>query len=187
MDKPETYSGGAIVIHWLMVVLIFTLFGLGWYMSDLPKGSPERTWFFALHKSIGLTTALMAVLRIFWRLTHTPPALPGNIEQWKRRMAEATHHLLYVLMFIQPVSGYISSSFSGYSTRFWGIPLPDWGWKDESLNQLFTDIHVASSIALLTLIVLHILGAVHHGINREDSVLRRMFPVIKHKGLGTRG
>lgn len=176
MSKPEQYTGGAIVIHWLMVVLIFTLFGLGWYMTDLPKDSPERTWFFALHKSIGLTTALMAVLRLAWRWRYTPPDLPETIEYWKRRLATATHHLLYVLMFLQPMSGYISSSFSGYSTRFWGFPLPDWGWKDEALNQLFTNIHVASSIALLTLIVLHILGALHHGMTAEDSVLRRMLP-----------
>jgi len=176
MNKAETYTGGAKVIHWLMVVLIFTLFGLGWYMADLPKNTPERTWFFALHKSIGLTTALMAVVRLLWRMRYAPPALPETIELWKRRFATATHHLLYVMMFLQPVSGYISSSFSGYSTKIWGIPLPDWGWKDEALNQLFTDIHVASSIALLTLIVLHILGAIHHGINREDSVLRRMLP-----------
>ncbi len=54
MQSQEKYSNFAIFMHWLMVVLIFTMFGLGWYMVDLPKGSPERTWFFTLHKSIGL-------------------------------------------------------------------------------------------------------------------------------------
>jgi len=181
MDKPVKYTGGAIVLHWLMMLLIFILFGLGWYMTELPKDSPERTWFFALHKSVGLTTALMAIVRVIWRLLHTPPALPETIERWKRRAAGATHHLLYLLMFVQPVSGYISSSFSGYSTRFWGIPLPDWGWKDQALNELFTNIHVASSVALLTLIVLHMLGAVHHGWAREDAVLRRMLPMKNGK------
>ena len=186
MYKPEKYTGGAMIIHWLMVILIFTLFGLGWYMSDLPKDSPERTWFFALHKSVGLTTALMVVLRVIWRLTHIPPALPETMEYWKRRLAEATHHFLYVLMFLQPVSGYISSSFSGYSTKFWGIPLPDWGWKDQILNELFTDIHVASSVALLTLIVIHILGALHHGFTAEEGVVWRMLPITDHKPQTTR-
>ena len=176
MYKPEKYTGGAMLLHWLMVVLIFTLFGLGWYMTELPKGSPERAWFFALHKSVGLTTALMVILRVFWRLTHVPPALPEIIERWKRRIAEETHHLLYFLMFLQPVSGYISSSFSGHTTSFWGVPLPDWGWKDQPLNELFTDIHGASSVALLSLIVLHILGALHHGMTGEKSVIRRMVP-----------
>jgi len=176
MNKPEKYTGVAMLLHWLMVLLIFTLFGLGWYMTELPKGSPERAWFFALHKSVGLTTALMVILRMSWRLTHVPPSLPETIEHWKRRMAATTHHLLYVMMFLQPVSGYISSSFSGHSTSFWGVPLPDWGWKDQPLSELFADIHGASSVALLSLIVLHILGALHHGFPRENAVLRRMLP-----------
>jgi cytochrome b561 len=179
VTKPEKYTHGAMLLHWLIVLLIFTLFGLGWYMTDLPKGSEERAWFFALHKSVGLTTALTVILRVLWRLTHVPPPLPETIEHWKRRMAEATHHLLYLFMFLQPVSGYISSSFSGHTTAFWGIPLPDWGWKDPPLNVLFTNIHGASSVALLSLIVLHILGALHHGLNRADSVLRRMLPFRK--------
>ena len=181
MYNPAKYTGVAMLLHWLMTLLIFILFGLGWYMTELPKGSPERTWFFALHKSVGLTTALLVVVRVIWRLQHTPPALPEMIAHWKRRMAEATHHLLYLLMFVQPVSGYISSSFSGHSTRFWGIPLPDWGWKDQALNELFTSIHVASSMALLSLIILHILGALHHGMTAEESVLRRMLPFTNNK------
>jgi len=53
-QNPEKYSNFAIFIHWLMVILLFVMIGLGWYMVDLPEGSPERTWGFALHKSIGL-------------------------------------------------------------------------------------------------------------------------------------
>lgn len=181
MSKPAKYTGVAMLLHWLVTLLIFTLFGLGWYMTELPKGSPERTWFFALHKSVGLTTALLVIVRVIWRLQHPPPPLPEMIAHWKRRMAEATHHLLYLLMFVQPVSGYVSSSFSGHSTRFWGIPLPDWGWEDQALNEFFTSIHVASSVALLSLIILHIMGALHHGMTAEESVLRRMLPFTSNK------
>ena len=66
------YSLIAIVLHWAMALLIFTMFGLGWYMVDLPDG-PHKSWYFALHKSIGLTVAMLAVLRLTWRLTHRPP------------------------------------------------------------------------------------------------------------------
>lgn len=102
-----------------MVLLIFTMFGLGWYMVELPDGSPERAWFFALHKSIGLTIALLALIRLGWRMSHKPPVLPETIAYWQRRLAHLTHHLLYVLMFLHPASGYISSSFSGHKTKFW--------------------------------------------------------------------
>ena len=52
--NQEKYSTTAIILHWVMAILLFTLFGLGRYMVDLPKCSDERSWFFALHKSIGL-------------------------------------------------------------------------------------------------------------------------------------
>ena len=176
MQSQEKYSNFAIFMHWLMVISIFTMFGLGWYMVDLPKGSSERTWFFALHKSIGLTNAMLVLIRLCWRLVHKSPELPGYIPQWKRTLANLNHNALYVVMFVQPVSGYISSSFSGYKTKFWGIPLPHWGWKDQMLNELFTDIHVASSVVLLCLIVLHILGALSHLFEPRDKILRRMLP-----------
>ncbi len=169
-----------MVLHWLMMLLIFVLLGLGWYMTEFPKGNPDRTRLLALHESVGLTVALLVIVRVIWRLQHTPPALPETIERWKRRLAEATHHLLYLLMFVQPVSGYASSSFSGLRTGFWGIPLPDWGWKNLALNELFTSIHGSSSVALLALIVLHILGALHHGTKAEESVLGRMLPLRNH-------
>ena len=176
MDNQVKYNKPAILLHWLMVLLIFALFGLGWYMVDLPKGSTERTWFFALHKSVGLTVAILAVLRLGWRMFSGVPALPDSIPGWDSLLASLTHRLLYVLMFIQPVSGYISSSFSGYMTRFWGMPLPQWGWKDPVLNELFTDIHVASSAALLCLIFLHVSGVLYHQFFKHDDILSRMRP-----------
>jgi cytochrome b561 len=172
------YGNFAIFLHWLMVILICILFGLGWYMVDLPKGSDERSWFFALHKSVGLTTALIAFIRLGWRYFIKPPALPAHIPQWERRLAEGTHVVLYIFMVVQPVSGYISSSFSGYSTKFWGIPLPTWGWKDPVLNELFTNVHVASSIVLLSFILLHLAGAMYHAVSARDEILKRMLPVI---------
>ena len=178
VQNLERYSTFAILMHWLMALLIFTMFGLGWYMVELPEKSPERAWFLALHKSIGLTIALLALIRLGWRLTHKPPALPEIIAYWKRKLANVTHHLLYVLMFVQPVSGCISSSFSGYKTKFWGMPLPHWGWEDRVLNELFTDIHVASSIALLCLIILHISGTFYHWYYSQDFVLKRMLPAF---------
>ena len=178
MADQERYNFTAIFLHWLMVILVITLFGLGWYMVDLPKGSDERSWFFALHKSIGLTMAILVLLRLIWRFKHVPPALPVSISKFKQKLAGLTHWLLYVSMFIQPISGYISSSFSGYKTKLWGLALPYWGWKSPNLNEFFTDIHVASSVALLCLIILHLSGVIFHVVEGDKRILRRMLPAF---------
>lgn len=172
---PDRYDRISILLHWLTLVLLCVLFGLGWYMVDLPIGSAERSYFFALHKSVGLTTAVVVIFRAGWRIAHPAPPLPDAIDILRRKLARITHVLLYVTLLLQPLSGYLSSSFTRYPTRWWGIPLPQWGWQDAALNEFFTEIHVANSVALLCLIVLHVLGALSH-IAGPDNVLPRMLP-----------
>ncbi len=173
--ETQRYSSTAIIIHWLMAILIIAMIGLGLYMVGLDKGSDERSWFFRLHKSIGLTLALLAIIRLGWKIFSPPPALPDYVTSTDRKLAAATHNLLYLMMFIQPVSGYISASFSGYKTKFWGIPLPHWGWKQPELNQLFTDIHDASAICLVILLLLHFAGVIHHLHKKEINLFKRMW------------
>lgn len=180
-ERPVKYNLTAIILHWVMVILLITLFCLGWYMEDLTKGSPERSWFFALHKSIGLTAALLALFRLIWRLLHSPPALPSYIPAFKQKLVRLVHQLLYLMIFIQPLSGYISSSFSGYKTKIWGIPLPHWGWKSPELNELFTNIHAISSVILLSLIALHLAGVFSHLYRHETDILKRMIPGKKQE------
>ena len=176
VNAKVRYDNVAISLHWLTVLLIITMYGLGWYMVDIPRGTPERSFYFALHKSFGLTTAMVIVLRLVWRLVHRPPPLPDTLRRWQRMTATAVHHLLYLFLILQPLSGYVSSSFSGYKTRWWGVPLPDWGWKNQVLNEAFTEIHVVCSVVLLILIVLHVCGALAHLYMRHDNVLGRMVP-----------
>ena len=179
--REDRYDAISMLLHWVTVVLLCVMFGLGWYMVDLPKGSPERTWFFALHKSVGLSTALVVFLRLGWRAVHAAPPLPESILIWQRKLAKATHLMLYVFLIVQPLSGYLSSSFTSYATRWWGVPLPQWGWRDAVLNELFTDIHEASSYVLIGLIVLHVCGTLVH-LAGPDKVIFRMLPGFGRSG-----
>ncbi len=173
--SQERYTALAMLMHWAIAGLLFFQLGLGWYMDELPEG-PDRSAWFALHKSIGLTVFLLAVLRLVWRATHSPPPLPATLPRWQRAMARGNHGLLYVLIFLQPVTGYLSSSFSGYTTSFFGLPLPHWGWKEPFLNELFSDIHEASALTLAVLIGLHALAALSHAMKPGDRLFRRMLP-----------
>lgn len=174
-EPQERYTSPAILLHWAIAALIFFQLGLGWYMNELPKG-PDRSAFFALHKSVGLGIFLLAAVRLAWRATHSPPPLPATLPPWQRALASMNHRLLYALIFFQPVSGYLSSSFSGYTTSFFGLPLPHWGWKEPYWNELFSDLHEASAITLAVLVGIHALGAMSHAMKPGDPLFRRMLP-----------
>lgn len=177
-DTRQKYTLPAIILHWIIAILILILLPLGWYMADLPKG-PDRGWYFALHKSIGLSVFILIVIRTIWRVLYIPPALPSHISMAQQSVVHWMHYLLYLAMFLQPISGYLSSSFSGYKTKIWGIPLPHWGWKSADLNTLFTTIHEYSGIFFICLISLHLAGVFYHIYRNEKDILQRMLPANK--------
>jgi len=94
------YSATAMFLHWLMAILMITLFGLEWYMVDSPKGSEEESWFFALHKSIGLTMALLAMMRLngishTCHLHHLDPLQTLNVSSLDRLIGSCVWQWLY--------------------------------------------------------------------------------------------
>ena len=75
-----------------------------------------------------------------------------------------------------PLTGYLGSSFNKFGTRFWGIPLPMWGWDDAGLRSLFFGIHEVSAWVLIALILLHVAGALKHQLVDRDGLMSRMLP-----------
>lgn len=172
------YSRTAVVVHGLLAVSIFFLFASSWWMLALPLPSDEFTYRefpFQLHKNIGITlVALLAVL-LYVRFRHRPAPAEGR--PWMKRLAVAGHVVLYVLILAVCVSGYLSSSYSGWGTTLWWVlELPNWGYENEELNILYSDIHLWSCWALLAVVAVHIGGAVYHAF-RNDGVVRRMLRV----------
>ncbi|WP_422625360.1 cytochrome b, partial [Rhodoferax sp.] len=89
------------------------MFGVGVYMTDLPF-SPQRLKLYNWHKWAGVTFLALTLLRLVWRMTHRPPALPATVTRtmpgWQIRADHATHHLMYLLFFAVPLAGWAYSS-----------------------------------------------------------------------------
>jgi len=170
----DRYSRTAVVLHWIIALLILAQIGLGWYMGDLPKG-PDRTYFIGLHKSLGITTGLLILMRIAWRVVHAPPPLPEWLPRWQARAADATHFLLYACMVVMPLSGYLSASFTKYPMKLWGMPFFKAGWESDAINAVFNGLHKGTSWLLVALLVLHIGAGLRHLFQR-DGVFRRILP-----------
>jgi cytochrome b561 len=168
------YSRPAMAFHWLHAFLVFALLWLGWNMVDLPKGA-ERSAVYALHKSLGLLTILLVLLRLGWRYRQAPPPLPGDPAAWENRLALAVHRLLLALLVVAPLCGFLAICFTSYPLSLFGLPLPKPGWPDQTLNAFFHRLHVIAVWTLTATVGLHLLGVVRH-ILRRDGTLRRMLP-----------
>jgi cytochrome b561 len=171
----KKYTRTAIGLHWLLALGLTGSFCLGLYMSDLPL-SPRKLQLYSWHKWAGVTLLLLALVRLAWRLTHRPPALPP-MPAPLRIAATGMHHLLYLLMFVIPLSGWLMSSAKGFQTVWFGlIPLPDLLEKDVELGKALAEVHELLNWGLALLVLAHAVAALkHHFIDRDD-VLTRMLP-----------
>jgi cytochrome b561 len=170
----KEYTILAIGLHWWIALLIFIAFPLGFYMHDLPF-SPTKLKLYSWHKWVGVTVFLFVVVRIYWRLHHSPPVLPDNIASWQKFATHLAHGLLYLLMVAIPLSGWLMSSAKGFQTVLFGVlPIPDLLGKDKELGNLLAIVHKTLNFSLLALVTLHVLAALKHHFIDHDMVLRRM-------------
>lgn len=171
----QRYTPVAISLHWLLALLVVGGFGLGWFMTDLPL-SPDKLKYYAWHKWIGVSVFLLAVLRLAWRLGHRPPPLPAGTPPWQRLAADWTHRLLYLLIFVLPLSGWLYSSASGYPVVYLGlVQLPDLVAKDKVLADLLHEVHELLAWGLCALVAVHFAAALKHQFVDRDGLLRRMW------------
>jgi cytochrome b561 len=117
------------------------------------------------------------LVRLAWRLSHTPPALPNSMTPHAQRLAHMGHWLLYCLMLCIPVSGWLMSSAKGFQTVWFGlIPLPDLLSRDRVLGDQLLTVHTWLNWLFIALIIGHVLAALAHQFILKDQLLTRMLP-----------
>ena len=134
----------------------------------------------ALGGGHGLSASLSA-LRLLWRLTHRPPALPARVQAampgWQRVAHHGTHFLMYALFFAVPLLGWAYSSAAGFPIVWFGaLPLPDLLPKDKALADAIKPWHAWAAFTLAALVVLHVAAVVKHELIDRDGLLSRMLP-----------
>lgn len=181
MNSVNRYTSTAIALHWLVALLILIAFPLGLYVHEMAL-SPLKLKLISYHKWLGVTIFLLAVVRIAWRATHVPPPLATTIPLWQQRVAHVLHLLLYLLMLLIPLSGWLMSSAKGFPVVYLGlVQLPDLVGKDKLLGDLLLEAHELLNFGLLALAGLHVGAAFKHHFIECDDTLLRMLPARKRR------
>jgi cytochrome b561 len=163
------------VFHWLIVALLAIQLPLGWLMPDIHRGMKPGIAM-SLHVSIGMTILLLIVLRFVWRLTH-PVAPETNLPPWQRVSSELVHWLLYVVVLLTTLSGWVQASAKGWTIYLFGaVALPRLVERGSALGRSIGDWHELLTWVLLGLVGLHIATTFLHLFIYRDRVMYRMLP-----------
>lgn len=185
-EPVHRYNTTAMVLHWLVAALIVINIVVG--LAAVNAGDSDVRRIMDMHKSFGLTVLGLVILRILWRLANKPPPMPRAYPKVERIGAHVAHGLLYAVMLLLPLTGYIhDSAWKEAATHpivlFGLVHFPriavvkalDPATK-EHVHSLFGAAHVYFGYILYGLLALHIAGAIkHQAIDREPE-LQRMLP-----------
>ncbi|WP_428607070.1 cytochrome b [Sedimenticola sp.] len=165
-----------LLLHWGMALLIVGMMVVGWIARTLPL-SPLKIELFFWHKSFGVALLALTLLRLARRLRHPHPGWPVAMPRWERRAARAVHGLLYTLMFVTPLSGWVINSAAKFPFKVFGVwTLPAIVAADKSIQHLAEQVHMGCFILFFSTLLLHIAAALRHHFILHDTVLRRMLP-----------
>lgn len=175
-NTSEKWGAIAQVFHWLIAILILCMIGLGLWAVNAPLG-PLKLQLFTIHKLTGLCIFVLMLLRLCWRLVNPTPILPPALPGWERAAARIDQFLLYALVLLMPISGYVITSAANF-------PISVFGWfqvpllvpHDKGIEELGETVHVLGFYVLAALLLLHIAAALRHHFILKDDVLKRMLP-----------
>ena len=178
-DSSTGYGLMTILLHWICAVLIFGLFGLGFYMTGLDYYSE---WYHkgpVLHISLGLLLLLLMIFRVTWRLFNKKPEPLPTYSSKVRFSSTAVKYILITFVFVVIVSGYFVTTAEGKpAVMFDIVSFPSITELNSTQVDLAGDIHELVAWATVLVASFHALAALlHHFFFRDRTLVRMLKPV----------
>lgn len=174
-NTAERWGSVQIALHWIVAALILLVqVPAGVTMNAVDPGALQNA-LYDTHKNVGLIIFILAVVRLAWRWRHPVPLLPADVPRWQAVTAHTTHALLYLILFLMPISGFLYTAMGGFPVPFLMVwNLAAYVPVNKPVAEVFKTIHVGLHWVLYLVVALHVAGALQHHFVRKDGVLRRM-------------
>lgn len=181
-DSASGYSNGQRSLHWIMAILMIPMIVVGFLMVQQGLPRAVQNTMFVLHKNIGVVVLVLAALRIALRLRRSPPPITASLPAWQRRAAHVSHGLLYMLILVMPLSGYIRVRAGGFPIEALDrIGLPTLVPRSDTLANAAKLVHELGAYAIAALLVLHIAAALQHALILRDGTWARIWPPVTRR------
>ena len=166
----------AVALHWLVALSVFGLFALGLWMTELDyydNWYKQGPWW---HKSIGITLFFVVIFRLCWRVLNPPPVALTKHKPWEIKLAHTAHLLLYLLLLVIMVSGYLISTADNRPIEVFGwFAVPATITSLPNQEDIAGWVHLILASSLIGLVLLHAAAALKHHFIDRDRTLKRIF------------
>jgi cytochrome b561 len=174
----ERYSAVAIGLHWTTAALVLSTLICAWWVELTPDGTFRRQ-VLTIHRSFGVSVLGVVLFRLVWRATHPAPPPPGSLAPWQQSLAVGTHRLLYALLIVMPIVGYVATNAGNHAVSLFGLlELPRLVAPDPGLASIAKATHESLQWFIYAIVALHAAAALRHHLVIRDNVLRRMLPSL---------
>lgn len=156
----DGYSGLQIGLHWIIAALVvLQVLNNGgmqeaWNAYEDGEAAPEGVvgWAWS-HALTGATILMLALVRVYVRLTRGAPPVHRDKPELLVWIAYATHFVLYGFIILMPLTGALA--------WFFGV--------DAS-----AEVHETGKLLLIPLVALHAIGGLTEHFYFRNDTLRRM-------------
>lgn len=168
------YDSVSKAFHWGTLLLVVALY-VTVRLHEASTGA-EAAFAIMVHRSTGVALWFLTILRLLWRRRHgTAVPLPAQIGGLQQFAAAVTQGMLYALLLLQPLTGFLMSVARGKGFALFGAGFPALMTRDKALGHVLHDAHEWGAQLFLAAIALHAAAALLHGL-RRDGVLGAMVP-----------
>ena len=172
-NTQDSYGLVSVILHWLIAVAVTGLFVLGLWMVGLGYYHPWYQRAPDIHRSVGVLLFAPMLVHLAWRYWNPRPQTLGSVTE--RKAAAWMHRLMYALMYLLLLSGYLISTADGRGINVFGlfsVPASISGLHNQA--DTAGEVHEWLAFTLIALVVLHVLAALKHHLVNRDQTLKRM-------------
>ncbi len=176
MKHPTKYPRSIIIIHWLTVILFAVIFYIGITMEEYEFNEANINRY-RPHAILGMIVSVLSIIRFFIKKKNADN-LPPEITYYSimhKKFVKTVTSLMYLLLIIAPIVGFIMVYQTGALDYDLGGPFPTGAKFDETLEVL----HKTLVFILTGLIIIHIAGIFIYKIKTGENLIKRMCLLIK--------
>ena len=168
-----TWAGRGRSLFWqvyilILAALILCQLALGWYMTRLDF---YHRWYHsapAIHKSVGLLTMALVLVRLAEKLSRRVPPARSFLRSLRKSAYGTDYLFIYILILFVSVTGYSFATAKGNGISFFGIfqvpPLIGWG---EAAQKTLDRLHYLLAWGAFLVIIRHSVEKGLHAVRRK--------------------